>query len=257
LKAAELGAIWKRITDLLLIFAVAGSIVAAIRYRTKRLLPALLLWIPLPFYAYSVAYGSVPIFIPLWWPHSFYNTRYGMEMLPVFALALGFLAAWIARQATNRRPALGAWAIGILAALILANCYLLVRATPLVLREMIANSRTRIPFEVAYARGLQSLPSGSTILAYTSEHPGAYQRAGVPLKRTINESDYYRWKPALADPAKAADYVIATDDDPVAKAVAAHPANLTLIDIICSTGQPCARIYHSDIRAFRESQKGK
>jgi hypothetical protein len=122
---------------------------------------------------------------------------------------------------------------------------------------MIANSRTRIPFEVAYARGLQSLPSGSTILAYTSEHPGAYQRAGVPLKRTINESDYYRWKPALADPAKAADYVIATDDDPVAKAVAAHPANLTLIDIICSTGQPCARIYHSDIRAFRESQKGK
>ncbi|HET8636789.1 MAG TPA: glycosyltransferase family 39 protein [Acidobacteriaceae bacterium] len=247
LKAAELGAIWKRITDLLLIFAVAGSILAAIRYRAQRLLPALLLWIPLPFYAYSVAYGSVPIFIPLWWPHSFYNTRYGMEMLPVFALALGFLAAWIARQASNRRPALGAWAIGILAALILANCYLLVRATPLVLREMIANSRTRIPFEVAYARGLQSLPSDSIILAYTSEHPGAYQRAGVPLKRTINESDYYRWKPALADPAKAADYVITTDDDPVAKAVAAHPADLTLIDIICSTGQPCARIYHSDI----------
>jgi len=237
--------------------AVAGSIVAAIRYRAKRLLPALLLWIPLPFYAYSIAYGSVPIFIPLWWPHSFYNTRYGMEMLPVFALALGFLAAWIARQAANRRAALGAWTIGILAALILANCYVLVRATPLVLREMIANSRTRIPFEVAYARGLQSLPSDSIILAYTSEHPGAYQRAGVPLKRTINESDYYRWKPALAAPAKAADYVITTDDDPVAKAVAAHPANLTLIDIICSTGQPCARIYHSDIRAFRESQKGK
>ncbi len=52
---------------------------------------ALLLWIPLPFYAYSVAYGSVPIFIPLWWPHSWYNTRYGMEMLPVFALSLAFL----------------------------------------------------------------------------------------------------------------------------------------------------------------------
>ena len=257
LKAAELGAIWKRVTDLLLILAVAGSIVAAIRYRAKRLLPALLLWIPLPFYAYSIAYGSVPIFIPLWWPHSFYNTRYGMEMLPVFALALGFLAAWIARQTANRRAALQPWAIGILAVLILANCYLLVRATPLVLREMIANSRTRIPFEVAYARGLQSLPNGSTILAYTAEHPGAYQRAGVSLKRTINESDYYRWKPALADPAKAADYVITTDNDPVAKAVAAHPADLTLVDIICSTGQPCARIYHSDIRAFREWQKGK
>ena len=26
--------------------------------------PPLLLWVPLPFYVYSVAYGSVPIFIP-------------------------------------------------------------------------------------------------------------------------------------------------------------------------------------------------
>jgi hypothetical protein len=257
LKAAELGAIWKRITDLLLVLAVAGSILAALRYRSKRLLPALLLWIPLPFYAYSVAYGWVPIFIPLWWPHSFYNTRYGMEMLPVFALALGFLAAWIARWVTSRRRALRPWAFGILAALILANYAVLTHATPLVLREMIANSRTRIPFEAAYARALQTLPRGSIILAYTAEHPGAYQRAGVPLKRTINESDYYRWKPALEHPAESADYVIATDNDPVAKAVTAHPGGLTLINIICSTGQPCVRIYHSDIRAFQRSQKTK
>ena len=40
---------------------------------------AALLWIPLPFYIYSVAYGSVPIFIPQLWPHAFYNARYGME----------------------------------------------------------------------------------------------------------------------------------------------------------------------------------
>lgn len=252
LKAAELGAIWKRITDLLLVLAVAGSIVAAVRFRSKRILPALLLWIPLPFYAYSIAYGSVPIFIPLWWPHSYYNTRYGMEMLPVFALALGFLAWWLLDQLTKRIPdraeAFQPWLIAALTALIAANAYLLVRATPLVLREMIANSRTRIPFETAYARGLQSLPRNVTILAYVSDHPGAYERAGVPLKRTINESDYYKWKPALEHPARSADYVISTDDDPVSKAVAAHPDNLTLIDVICSTGQPCVRIYHSDIR---------
>ncbi|MFZ0662161.1 MAG: hypothetical protein WAM66_05670 [Acidobacteriaceae bacterium] len=248
LKSAELGAIWKRVTDLLLVLAVAGSVVAAVRFRSKRILPALLLWLPLPFYAYAVAYGSVPIFIPLWWPHSFYNTRYGLEMLPVFALALGFLAAWIAQLIARRRAALRPWAMIVIAALVVANSYVLVRATPLVLREMIANSRTRIPFETAYARGLQSLPPHSTVLAYTSDHPGAFERAGFPLKRTINETDYYRWQPALRDPAKAADYVITTDNDPVAKAVAEHPGGLTLIDIVCSTGQPCVRIYHSDIR---------
>lgn len=249
LKAAELGAIWKKHTNLLLVAALAGTAIAAVRFRSKHILPALLLWVPLPFYAYSIAYGSVPIFIPTWWPHSYYNTRYGMEMLPVFALSLAFVAGWAVQQVAKWRPELQAWTIAVIGVLILANGYVLLRATPLVLQEFIANSRTRIPFEAAYARGLESLAPGSTILAYTSEHVGAYQRAGVALRRTINESDYYRWKPALNDPAGAADYVIATDDDPVAKAVAAHPDGLTLLDVVCSTGQPCVRIYSSDRHA--------
>ncbi|HZD50017.1 MAG TPA: glycosyltransferase family 39 protein, partial [Silvibacterium sp.] len=95
LKAAELGATQLRFANLLLILSVVGSVAAAIRWRAKDGMTALLLWIPLPFYAYSVAYGSVPIFIPLWWPHSWYNTRYGMEMLPVFALSLAFLTACV------------------------------------------------------------------------------------------------------------------------------------------------------------------
>jgi hypothetical protein len=248
LKAAELGAIWKRLPNLLLWLSVAGSVFAGIRFRKRHLLPALLLWLPLPFYAYSVAYGSVPIFIPLWWPHSFYNVRYGMEMLPVFALALAFLSACIAQQIATRRPALRVYVLAAAGILVLANSYVLLRATPFVLQEIIANSRTRVPFEAAYARGLETLPHGSTILAYISDHPGAYQRAGIPLHDVISDSDYYRWQPALKDPAKAADYVITSDDDPVAKAVAAHPGGLTLINIVCSTGQPCVRIYRSDIR---------
>jgi hypothetical protein len=248
LKATELGAIWYRLADTLLWLSLAGTAIAVVRFRRKHILPALLLWIPLPFYAYSVAYGSVPIFIPWWWPHSYYNTRYGMEMLPVFALALAFLTEWVAQQAGKRWAELQVWAIAAGGILIVGNAYALMRATPFVLQEIIANSRTRVPFEAAYARGLETLPYGSTILAYISDHPGAYQRAGIALRNVIGESDYYRWQPALKDPAGSADYVITTDDDPVAKAVAAHPGGLTLIDIVCSTGQPCVRIYHSDMR---------
>src|ERR1035438_1055980 len=54
------------------------------RQRIER--ASLLLWVPLVFYVYSVAYGSVPIFIPQLYPHSYYNSRYGMEMLPALAL---------------------------------------------------------------------------------------------------------------------------------------------------------------------------
>ena len=66
---------------------------------------ALLLWLPVPFYAYSVAYGSVPIFLPVWWPHSWYNTRYGMELLPALALGVGFVAQFVMAAVREFKPA--------------------------------------------------------------------------------------------------------------------------------------------------------
>jgi hypothetical protein len=249
LKAAELGAAPLRFANLLLILSAVGSLIAAFHWRAKYAAIALLLWLPLPFYAYSVAYGSVPIFIPLWWPHSWYNTRYGMELLPAFALSLAFFAALSAGGIRKWKPSLSPWFLAAVAVLVLADNIVLLRARPLVLGEAIANSRTRIPFEAAYARALEVLPPNSTILVYTSEHIGAFQRAGIPLKHTINESDYYQWIPALKDPAKSADFVITTDGDSVARAVAAKPEGLTLINIVCSTGQPCAHFYRSDRHA--------
>ena len=248
-KAAELGAVPERFANLLLILSLAGGAAGAIRWRHRDGMTALLLWFPAPFYAYSIAYGSVPIFIPIWWPHSWYNTRYGMEMLPIFALSLAFLVACVTDGIARFKPSIVPWVLATAALLMVAGNVALLRAKPLVLDEAIANSRTRISFEVAYAHALEMLPENSTILAYTSEHVGAFQRAGVALKRTINESDYYEWAPALKDPAKAADFVIATDGDRVAQAVAARPDGLTLINIVCSTGQPCARFYRSDRRA--------
>ena len=134
---------------------------------------------------------------------------------------------------------------GAAVVLILVNSVVLVRALPLVLQEAIANSRSRIAFERSLALALGTIPQEGTILMYTSEHPGALQRAGIPLRRTINEGDYYQWPGALQKPAQSAAIVVALDGDAVASAVAAHPDGLNLVDVVCSTGQPCARIYLS------------
>ena len=67
----------------------------------------LLLWLPLPFYVYSVSYGSVPIFIPQIYPHSFYNSRYGMEMLPVFALFLAVAISELVKKFGKATAACG------------------------------------------------------------------------------------------------------------------------------------------------------
>jgi hypothetical protein len=241
LKAAELGAVVPYATQFIFVLALAGTAVLWLRRQRAELAAASLLWLPLPFYIYSVAYGAVPIFIPMWFPHSWYNTRYGMELLPAFALfgatALEGLASW--RQRWMK------WIVPVTTALIVTNTLLLLRARPLVFQEAIVNSRTRIAFEEALANWLRILPPGKTLLMYTSEHVGAVQQAAIPLRNIINEGDYYEWQAALNDPAAKADYVVALDDDAVAKAVAAHPQGLTLEQIICSTGQPCARIYRT------------
>jgi len=243
LKAAEMGAAPLRWSNLLLWLSLAGTAVAMWRWRGQGIAAALLLWMPLPFYAYSIAYGAVPIFIPLWWPHSWYNVRYGMEMLPVFAFFLAVFVYACAELAGRRWPRSGGWVVLAAAVLILVNSVVLMRARPLVLQEAVANSRTRIPYEQSLANALATLPQDGMILMYTSEHPGALQRAGIPLKRTINEGDYYQWPPALEHPAQSAAIVVTTDGDAVARAVVAHPEGLTLVDVVCSTGQPCARIY--------------
>ena len=242
LKSAELGAI-ARWENLLLWLSIAGTGIAAWKWRGRGIAAALLLWIPLPFYAYSIAYGSVPIFIPLWWPHSWYNVRYGMEMLPVFALFLAVFIDECSEWAARRWSRSDLLVFFVAAVLIVANGVVLMRARPLVLQEAVANSRTRIPFEQALARALEIMPKQGMILMYTSEHPGALQSAGIPLKRTINEGDYYQWPGALEHPAQSAAVVVTTDGDAVDRAVAAHPEGLTMVDVICSTGQPCARIY--------------
>src|SRR5208337_1410871 len=53
----------------------------------------LLLWLPLAFYAFSIAYGSVPLHVYTWWPFAAFNQRYGLQLLPMFAVSAGELTA--------------------------------------------------------------------------------------------------------------------------------------------------------------------
>jgi hypothetical protein len=246
-KSAKLGAAPMRCGRWLMLMAAAGTAYAVVRYRARAVPATLLFWMPIPFYAYSVAYGSVPIFFPAWFPHSFYNTRYGMELLPAFAL----FPAFAVLAAIRKRPEWMRPVIGFAAVLIVASNYFLLRTTPLVLQEAKANSATRIPFETALAQKLVLLPPDATVLMYTSAHVGALEQIGMPLRQTINEGDYDRWLAALKDPAAAADFVVALEGDPVAVAVREHPEHLDLLFLICSTGQPCARVYHSSEHTSR------
>ena len=266
--AQVVAAAWE--TGFVLMGASVIGLWLAIRRHTGR--ASLLLWVPLPFYVYSVAYGSVPIFIPQLYPHSYYNARYGMEQLPALAvfacIAVAALESrWMAAPAaadTRRGRLLYPVALGLTVlnplAMIFGTtvCQQMVRlvrhrqstvfsiySPPLVLKEAIVNSTTRVPFERNIALFLDELPPGSTILMQESDHIGALQDAGIPLRQTINETDWDSWHAALEDPAGHAAFIVAFEGDAVAKAVAEHPDGLLEVTIIGGTGQRSAHIYQS------------
>jgi hypothetical protein len=215
----------------------------------KKLWPLLLLWTPVPFYMYSIAYGGVPLFVPVWWPFSRYNVRYGIEMLPAFATFTAVAAYGLIRFAPNRATRL---TVGIVFLLLIAGSYVQVwRAGPESFQEAVVNSRSRIALETALARDLELLPPNSSFLMYLGDHVGVFQRLGIPLRQVINEGNHRPWKRptdpdglwerALQHPASYADYVIALDNDPVA--TAANKNELASLVVLRVTGQPQAILY--------------
>jgi len=217
-----------------------------------RLWPLLLLSSPILFYALSIAHSGVPIYVPPWWPFSLYNTRYGLQLLPAFAVFGALLLHFLLPLARGRWAKIAA--ATALAGLIAASYCSVWRAGPICYREAWVNSRTRITLETELANNLRLLPHNATLLMYLGDHVGAVQRAGIPLRQTINEGNHRPWaqptdpeglwERALADPHQYADYVIAMDGDPVAAALEKdQKRGLTSMVVIHTEGQPLATIY--------------
>jgi len=230
----------------LTIFAAIGLLAAIV---TRAYLPAILLSIPVPFYALSIAYGGVPIFLPIWWPFSYYNARYGLELLPAISVFTGVAVATAFQYLASRVLRLALLAAVL--AIVIASYLSVWRAVPICLREAHANGDDRQKFEIALAHELQKLPRSSRLLMSTGEHPGALERAGFPLRQVINESNHPQWEQALAAPARTADYIVTLDNDDVAQAVAAHPADLIPQVTVTMPGDPRTTIYKSLQRSAR------
>jgi hypothetical protein len=208
-----------------------------------------LLWLPLPFYAYSIAFGSVPIFLPVWWPHSWYNTRYGMEMLPAFALGLGFVAQFTLAVFREFKRSLVPFAAAAIYAIVALNAWAILRNHPLTYVEGTKNIESRRSFEVEIPPVLRSLLAtrpGGLVLMETSVYPNLVAFTGIPLRQTINESDKEYYSAALADPATHAAIVVAFDGDEIDQAVKAHPNGLRLVQHFYCPGQKSGAVYVSD-----------
>lgn len=240
IKCAKLNVGDNKWQNVLLHIAVVATLLGALR---KQWRPALLLWVPLPFYIFSMAYGGVPIFMPVWTPYSYYNVRYGLQLLPVIAVFVGLGLELVLRVNYSKR--FNQIAIVVFALIAALSYGSVVRAVPICLREARVNAVTRVAFEASLAQEMRFMPKDATYMMYTGDYVGALQRAGIPLKRVVNENNWNYWQRALDAPAKAADFVIAIEGDPVSTAVEKHPDDLQELEVVHSMGKPPARIYKS------------
>ncbi|MFL6301683.1 MAG: hypothetical protein ACJ71N_13845 [Terriglobales bacterium] len=237
--AARLNVESGRLGMLVLLLAVLGG-VALLFTQTGS---TLLLWLPLGFYVWSVAYGGIPIFVPDRVPFSYYNVRYGLELLPAIAVSCGYLLLVSLRRFKARRTQL---LIATLLFALVGAAY--VRAWvsgPACLREGEINSAARIGLHKEIAATLQHLPSDSTFVVSLTEHVGVFERARIPLRRTWNESSHRKGEKEFPFPLTQGDYVLAFDGDQVAEMVAQHPESVQALAVFHVAGEKRCVLYKS------------
>ena len=248
-KASEMAAAAVAWGNKLLVISVLGVGWAWLIARRRVFAWSLILWLPVPFYAYSVAFGSVPIFLPVWWPHSYYNTRYGLELLPAFALGVGFAAAFVLAAVREFKPQAIRPASVVMFGIVLWNAAEMLRERPVVYVEGTRNIDSRRAFEEQIPpllRALMAQHPGGQVLMNTSVYPNIVAFSGIPLRQTINEGDQVLYTDALAAPAAHAAAVLAFDGDQIDAAVKMHPEGLRRVGRFTSQGQPAGTLYVSD-----------
>jgi hypothetical protein len=222
-----------------LLLSAAFVALLSVIYFARRFWPWILLWTPLLFYTACIAWGSVPVYVPEWWPFSYYNVRYGLQMLAAVAVFVALGYELLGRLLPTR--VVGA-AIGLMIVISYSSLW---QSTPICLREAQVNGTTRLQFESQLAEQLKQLPPHSTLLMDCSAHPGAVELAGIPFRRVLRESNPPYWEVALTQPAQSADYVVAIDGDDLWRAVRLFPQGLRAIATIGTSPGPRAVVYQS------------
>lgn len=209
---------------LVLLVAGLAGLLFWLRRRGHEVVP-LLLWLPLPWYIWAMWTGNVPIFVPMYWPHGYYNLRYGVQLLPALALFAAWLGVEIHHHlAARQNPPAGArrglaWGLALAALILIGDLGMFRGRGPMVYAEAAYNSTGRLAMEHQLAAALRRVRPGQKILMYIGTFPGALADDGIDLRRVVNESNFQLWRAALAAPQKFAAWVVDEKNTWLAQAV--------------------------------------
>ena len=190
---------------------------------------ALLFLVPLPFYVNALAYAAIPLYVPTLFPFSYYNLRYGAEMVPALALFAAFL---LPRTLPSRRRN------GLLAffgALLIMQSGVLFSGGAerlVVAREGILNTPCRSERQQAIIRVLRARYDGGRVLVAAGKWPCVFPEVGIHFRNTVSDSNREYWRELRTDASTFVDWIIRGDGDPVDELMRAYPQAFAKFELL-------------------------
>jgi hypothetical protein len=205
----------------LLVLAVLGLMMWVIerRFRTRRA-AAFLLLVLLPFYIQAMASAAVALYVPTYFPHSYYNLRYGIEMLPGIAL----VASFVISPALSRNFRTGIFVVCFLV-LGVQNTWMLAggaRELPVV-REGVINTPCITQPDQTLIAFFRSHYDGRRILMQSGEWPCVAPTLDIHLRDILSGSNRRYWRKIPDGAQKLVEWVVVGEGDPVDIEMRAYP----------------------------------
>jgi hypothetical protein len=181
---------------------------------------AFLFLVPLPFYIHALAYAALPLYVPTLFPFTYYNLRYGVQMVPALALFPAFLLP----RGLPRfwRGSLLAFFVAVLA----WQSYSLLAGGAeglAVVKEGILNTPCRSRRQQAIIRFLRSHYDGQRVLVAAGKWPCVMPQVGIHYHNTITEMNRRYWRRLRPEAGKWVEWIIRGDGDAVDELMRAYP----------------------------------
>ncbi len=190
---------------------------------------AFLLFVPLPFYIHAFAYAALPLYVPTLFPFTYYNLRYGTEMVPALALFPAFL---LPRSLPRR------WHYGLLAffvaVLALQGYSLCARGAEGlgVVKEGLLNNPCQSQRQQAVTRFLRDRYDGQRMLVAAGKWPCVMLEVGIHYRNTISETNRRYWRALRPDAGKWVEWVVRSDGDAVDELMRACPQAFAQFELL-------------------------